>query len=84
MMGEDNRTSTNGSADPGDCLECRLVSGGGLMCASLYVGYHASRNPHPVGKLVTFIAAGALGGIAVSRLLKLPPFDKSGQKNAIG
>ena len=41
-----------------DCLGCRLVSGGGLMAASVYVAYHAARNTHPVGRVISFICSG--------------------------
>ncbi|XP_068231732.1 uncharacterized protein [Palaemon carinicauda] len=71
---------TNSTSE--DCLGCRLVSGGGLMGVSLYVGYHAAKNTHPIGRTVTFLFAGALGGVGLTRLLKLPPFDNP-QKNAV-
>ncbi|KAK8396308.1 hypothetical protein O3P69_005390 [Scylla paramamosain] len=66
-----------GEGEDKDCLGCRLVGGGGCLGASMYVCYHASRNTHPTGRLLTLLFAGALGGVGLTRLLQLPPFDKS-------
>ncbi|KAK3882713.1 hypothetical protein Pcinc_012919 [Petrolisthes cinctipes] len=66
--------------DSSDCLGCRLVGGGGLMGASFYVAYQGSRNTNTRGRLFTYLFAGALGGVGITRLFRLPPFDKKHQK----
>ena len=48
-----------------DCFPCRLVGGGGCIGASLYVGYHAKNNNHPVGRTVTFMFAGGINRIFI-------------------
>ncbi|XP_069956947.1 uncharacterized protein [Cherax quadricarinatus] len=64
-----------------DCLACRLVGGGGCLGASLYVAYHGSRNTNLIGRSLTFLLGAALAGVGITRLLRLPPFDKSKWKH---
>lgn len=68
-------------SEPEDCLGCRLVGGGGCLGASVYVAYHATRNTNRIGRSLTLVFAGALAGIGITRLLRLPPFDKGKHKN---
>lgn len=81
-LGLADRGGSNGK-EPEDCIGCRLVGGGGCLGASAYVVYHGSKNSHPLGRIFTFLFAGALGGIGVSRLFGLPPFEKKQQQTDI-
>ncbi|KAK7078340.1 hypothetical protein SK128_020718 [Halocaridina rubra] len=74
-MSFESEDKTSSKIADNDCLGCRIVSGGGLILASVYVGYHAGRNRNTVGRTLTFLFSGALGGIGLTRLLKLPPFN---------
>jgi len=69
------------NSDSSDCLGCRLVGGGGCLGASVYVSYHASKNTHPLGRSLSFLFAGGLAFVGVTRLMGLPPFDKKTEIN---
>ncbi|KAG8229556.1 hypothetical protein J437_LFUL009030 [Ladona fulva] len=59
---------------PRDCLSCRLLSGFGLIGASLYVSYYGKKAKYRAGKLIFFSFATVLAGLGTARLLDYPPF----------
>ncbi|XP_046750978.1 uncharacterized protein LOC124414104 [Diprion similis] len=61
-----------------DCLGCRLVSGGGLIGAGIYVAYHSKQFNKITGKSVMFSFAAVLAGLGTARIMRLPPFDSFG------
>ena len=55
---EQNANQSSGTVRvPKDCLECRLVGGGGVLGSAIYVAYHGSKNPRPGGKTLSYIFA---------------------------
>lgn len=44
-----------------DCFECRMLSGGGLVAAGLYVCHHSKQYQHQAGKAAMYsVASGTL------------------------
>jgi len=43
-----------------DCLECRLLSGGGLVAAGLYVCHHSKQYQKQVGKAAMYSVASGM------------------------
>lgn len=60
-----------------DCLACRLVSGGGLIGAGIYVAHHSKKFNKTTGKSIMFSIAAVLAGLGAARIMVLPPFDNS-------
>ncbi|EZA50810.1 hypothetical protein DMN91_001847 [Ooceraea biroi] len=57
-----------------DCFECRLLSGGGLFAAGLYVYHHSKQYHNQIGKATMYSIASVLVLLGTTRILDLPPF----------
>ncbi|KAI4483746.1 uncharacterized protein LOC122514341 [Polistes fuscatus] len=57
-----------------DCLACRIISGGGLIGAGLYVSYNSKKLQKTKGKAVMYTLASGLVLLGTTRILNLPPF----------
>ncbi|XP_011878138.1 PREDICTED: uncharacterized protein LOC105567685 [Vollenhovia emeryi] len=58
-----------------DCLECRLLSGGGLVAAGLYVCHHSKQYQKQAGKAAMYSVASVLVLLGTARIFDLPPFQ---------
>lgn len=51
-----------------DCLECRLLSGSGLVAAGLYVCHHSKQYQKQVGKAAMYSVASGMSGSSERRV----------------
>ncbi|CAB3377866.1 Hypothetical predicted protein [Cloeon dipterum] len=77
----DNKDTKTAMRMPEDCFGCRMVSGGGLIGAGLYVAFQSKRaNNLSVKVAMNTIALGA-AGLGCARVLNLPPFNNIHKAN---